>query len=94
MQFCGFCLSKHLRKWAKREILLLSLRATPFGGTCIQQSQTISLCIATRKIVMKLSNNSNAILKFKLHTLFIAISPKGKSKSLVPLKNGGVACIK
>ena len=26
-------------------------------------------------------------------TLFIAISPKGKSKSLVPLENGGTAMI-
>ena len=27
-------------------------------------------------------------------TFFIAISPKGKSKSLVPLENGGTARIK
>ena len=65
--FCGYCLPKILIKRAKREILLFSLRITSCGGIYIQQSHILSLCIVTSKIVMKIFNNSNAVLKFKYH---------------------------
>jgi len=49
--FCGFCLRNHLKRHAKREIILFFLRVTPFAGTCIQQLHILSLCIATSKII-------------------------------------------